>query len=259
MTVNPAALLVESHRSWWQLAGLETLVDEAPQNWLAPKPEIVAETPHSEAAPPALARRPDPLPATPTAHSAAPSLAPLAIPDQWTEFQAWLASDAAVPGTRWHPQRVVPVGASGAKLMVLALAPEMADHDAGQLFAGDCGALLDAMLRAIGLARGDCYLASLALTRPPGGRIDAAEMAALTPLLWHHLRLAAPQKLLLFGTDLAQAVLGSDLAALRGSLRDVNQAGVKVAATATQHPLLLLDRPARKAAAWDSLKLLAQG
>lgn len=254
MTVISANLLVESHRSWWQLAGLDNLVDEAPQNWLAPKAEISAEAPRAEATAPAPVRRVEPALAPP-----APTGAPLAMPGDWTAFQTWLAADPAVPGTGWHPQRILPVGAPGAKLMVLALSPEMADHDAGQLFAGDCGRLLDAMLRAISLIREDCYLASLALTRPPGGRIDAAGMGALTPLLWHHLRLATPQKLLLFGTDLAQAVLGSDLAALRGHLRDVNQAGVKVAATAVQHPLLLLDRPARKAAAWDSLKLLAQG
>ena len=259
MTTSSAALLVESHLSWWQLAGLDNLVEEAPQNWLAPKAEISAETPRAEAAAPPPARRAEPalVPLAPT--GAPPALAPLAMPDDWTEFQAWLAADPAVPGTRWSPQRILPAGTPGAKLMVLALSPEMADHDAGQLFAGDCGRLLDAMLRAVGLGRGDCYLASLALTRPPGGRIDTGEMAALTPLLWHHLRLAAPQQLLLFGTDLAQAVVNSDLAALRGHLRDVNQADVKVAATAVQHPLLLLDRPARKAAAWDSLKLLAQG
>lgn len=257
MTASTAALLVESHRSWWQLAGLETLVDEAPQNWLAPKPDPVPEN-----------RTPDPLPmARPTKSpepasvpAAAPApLAPLALPDDWAPFQSWLANDAAVPGTRWHPQRILPAGTQNAKLMVLALTPEMADQDAGQLFAGDAGRLLDAMLGAIGLTRGQCYLASLALTRPPGGRIDGAEMAALTPLLWHHLRLAAPAKLLIFGSDLAQAVFGSDLAALRGSLRDVNQSGVTIPAVATQHPLLLLDRPARKAAAWDSLKLLATG
>lgn len=257
MTVTTAALLVESYSNWWQLAGLETLVDEEPQNWLAPKadpvpdkpaPEVVSPVRQSESALAAPAPSPVPTP-----------LAPLAMPDDWAAFQHWLATDAAVPGTRWHPQRIAPAGTQGAKLMVLALTPEMADQDAGQLFAGDAGRLLDAMLGAIGLTRAQCYLASLALTRPPGGRIDGADLAALTPLLWHHLRLAAPAKLLLFGSDLAQLVFGSDLAALRGSLRDVNQSGVTIAAAATQHPLLLLDRPARKAAAWDSLKLLAEG
>lgn len=259
MSASIASPLIESHHSWWQLAGLETLVHETPQNWLAPKVDIVAETGRTTPSPAPPARVADAPPANPAVAAAPISHAPLAMPDDWASFQGWLASDAAVPGTRWHPQRVLPSGTQGAKLMVLALAPEMADHDAGQLFADDCGRLLDAMLRAIGLNRGDCYLASLALTRPPGGRVDAADMNALTPLLWHHLRLAAPQRLLVFGSDLAQAVAGQDLAAMRGQLLDVNQAGVNLATTATQHPLLLLDRPARKAAAWDSLKLLVQG
>lgn len=257
MTVIPAALLVDSHRNWWQLAGLETLVDEEPQNWLALKGDPVPDKPAPEAVPPV--RQSESALAAPAPSPTPTPLAPLAMPDDWVAFQSWLANDTAVPGTRWHPQRILPAGTQGAKLMVLALTPEMADQDAGQLFAGDAGRLLDAMLGAIGLTRAQCYLASLALTRPPGGRIDGADLAALTPLLWHHLRLAAPAKLLLFGSDLAQLVFGSDLAALRGSLRDVNQSGVTVAAAATQHPLLLLDRPARKAAAWDSLKLLAEG
>jgi uracil-DNA glycosylase len=251
MIASHATLLVESHRSWWQLAGLETLVGDVPQNWLAPKPDPVPDVARIE--PPVKPRLPEPAPVAPA------PLAPLAMPEDWAAFQAWLANDGDVPGTRWHPQRVLPAGLQGARLMVLALTPEMADHDAGALFAGECGRLLDAMLRAIGLTRGDCYLASLALTRPPGGRIDSTDMAALTPLLWHHLRLAAPSKLLIFGSDLTQAVLGTDMGAMRANLRDVNQNGVKLSATATQHPLLLLDRPARKAAAWDSLKLLAQG
>ena len=45
------------------------------------------------------------------------------------------------------------------------------------------------MLRAIGLSRADCYVASLAVTRPPGGRCDARDAAELDRLLWHHLRL----------------------------------------------------------------------
>ena len=113
-----------------------------------------------------------------------------------------------------------------------------------------------ALHTAIGLAREQCYLASLALTRPPGGRVDAGDLAALTPLLWHHLALARPDRLLLLGSDLTMLAAGTDLAAARGRLLNINHDGVTVTAAAIQHPLLLLDRPARKAAAWDSLKLL---
>jgi DNA polymerase len=186
-------------------------------------------------------------------------LAPLAMPDDWDGFQAWLAADPAVPGTGWHRQRILPVGRQNAPLMLLSLCPEMADHDAGALHSGSAGTLLDAMLRAIGLERGQCYCASLALTRPPGGRLDTGQSAALMPLLWHHVRLARPERLLVFGGDLARMITGEDIAALRGCLRLVNHDGVKVELIAVQHPMLLLDRPARKAAAWDSLKRLARG
>lgn len=256
MTVSAATLFVQSHQSWWQLAGLDTLVHEEPVNWLAP-----LEVPVAEPVPPLLAERtaePKVAPALAPAPGVQKPLAPLVMPDDLNAFQAWLASDPAVPGTQWHTQRVLPAGSAAAPLMVLALTPEMADHDVGALFSGEAGRLLDAMLRAIGLLRADCYLASLALTRPPGGRIDAADMATLTPLLWHHVKQARPERLLLLGTDLAQIVAHTDLAAARGKLLSVNHDGRTMAAAAIQHPMLLLDRPARKAAAWDSLKLLKQ-
>lgn len=264
MTAVPATLLIESHRHWWELAGLDTLVDDEPVNWLA-SPQISAAPQRSETAAaislpsdfmPPVQKVERHSPVAPTVPVAPAALAPLAMPDEWSAFQSWLAQDASVPGTRWHPTRVLPAGPVAAPLMVLALTPELADHDAGSLFAGDAGQLLDAMLRAIGLTRAESYLASLALTRPPGGRIDASELALLTPLLWHHLALARPERLLLLGSDLTMLAAATDLASARGRLLNINHDGVTVTAAAIQHPLLLLDRPARKAAAWDSLKLL---
>jgi uracil-DNA glycosylase len=262
LDVHTARLVTDSHAAWWSLAGLESLTGEEPYNWLAPPP---APTP----APMARAEKGTvalPAPGSPTVRvepivpALTPiTLAPLALPDDWDDFQHWLAHDNAVPGTRWHQQRVLPAGAAGARLMILSLTPEMDDQAEGKLHSGRAGQLLDAMLRAIGHDRSQCYSASLALTRPPGGRIDSGDMAALTPLLWHHLRLAGPKKLLIFGTDLAQLIAGTDPSAARGQLLFINHDGVKVEAVAVQHPLLLLDRPARKAAAWESLKRLAQG
>jgi DNA polymerase len=263
MTTSAATLLIESHKQWWEQAGLEALVDEAPVNWLAPPK--VSDTPPAQMASETAVRAAEHWVAGTAAHlqpaavapaAPTPSVDPVAMPGDWTGFQTWLAQDAAVPGTRWHPHRVLPAGPVAAPLMVLALTPEMADHDAGSLFSGDCGRLLDAMLRAIGLTRGACYLSSLALTRPPGGRLDASDLTALTPLLWHHLEMARPERLLLLGTDLTQIATGIELAAARGRLLDVNHHGITMQAAAIQHPMLLLDRPARKAAAWDSLKLL---
>lgn len=264
MTTPAAALsLVESHAGWWALAGLEVGISESPIDWLAISAPASAPAIPSRSVP-EIAPRPAeikvraPVPLAPAPAPAAP-LAPLAIPDEWSAFQSWLANDPAVPGTRWNTRRVLPQGAPGARLMLLSLCPEMDDDHGGALHSGAAGLLLDAMLRAIGLTRSDCYIASLALTRPPGGRIDDSELAELSGLLWHHLRLAQPQRLLIFGTDLARLIAATDVTAARGKLLYINQDGVKVEAVATQHPLLLRDRAARKAAAWDSLKHLAQG
>jgi uracil-DNA glycosylase family 4 len=259
---SAAKNLIDSHAAWWGLAGLQMLVDEAPVNWLAastatPQPAVKgADTPRE-------AQTAAPSRIFPTLEKAAPSLKPpldpRAIPDDWMAFQTWLANDPSVPGIRWSNRRILPHGDRGARLMIVSLCPEMEDDQLGVLHSGKAGALLDAMLRAVGLTRANCYLASLAMTRPPGGRLDTHELAALAPLLWHHVRLAKPDRLLLLGTDLTRLMASTDVAAARGQTLYINQDGVKVEAVATQHPLLLLDRPARKAAAWDSLKRLAQG
>ena len=265
--LSPAAALsiIDSHAAWWSLAGVETVTGEIPVNWLAaPAPlAIAAAGPTGESAPDAawaakVRRTPAADPMTRSSPLSATPLAPLAMPDEWQAFHAWLENDPAVPGTRWHTRRILPHGRQGARLMLVSLCPEMADQDTGMLHSGSAGQLLDAMLRAIGLERADCYLASAALTRPPGGRIDDGDLAALAPLLWHHVRIAQPARLLLFGTDITRLMAATDVVAARGMTLNINQDGVSVEAVATQHPLLLLDRPARKAAAWDSLKRLAQ-
>ena len=137
--------------------------------------------------------------------------------------------------------------------------PEIDDQRDAQLFSGAAGQLLDAMLRAIGLTRADCYLASLAITRPPGGRCDQKDAAELDRLLWHHLRLAKPERLLLVGSDIARMAADIALADARGRLLDINQDGGKMETVAVAHPAMLLARPAQKAAAWDSLKLFNRG
>jgi len=144
-------------------------------------------------------------------------------------------------------------------LMLLTAWPEIDDQRDGALFTGPAGQLLDAMLGAVGATRGDCYLASLAITRPPGGRIDERDAAELDRLLWHHLRLAKPGRLLLIGGDIVRMAAKLQLADARGKLLDINQDGGKLEAVAVAHPAILLARPAQKAAAWDSLKLFNRG
>lgn len=249
-------MLAESICDWWSLAGVDALVGDEPAGWLvAPPANDVAAKPkrvvHEEAElpplPAALQRQDIP--------AAAETQGPVVFPGDWNEFQAWLANGDDVPGSQWDARRILPAGEAGAPLMLLTAWPEIDDQQDGTLFSGAAGQLLDAMLRAIGMARGDCYVASLAVTRPAGGRCDGNEAAELDRLLWHHLRLARPGRLLLIGGDIVRMAAASTLPDVRGKLLDINQDGGKVDAVAVAHPAMLLARPAQKAAAWDSLKL----
>lgn len=255
-----SALLAESYHDWWSLAGVDALVGETPAGWLdvpaandaAAKPRVspVAE-PEPAPLPAALQRQSPPVEAK--------AKGPVVFPDEWTVFQDWLAASPDVPGSQWDARRVLPVGNPGAPLMLLAAWPEIDDQRDGELFTGPAGNLLDAMLRAIGMTRSECYLASLAVTRPPGGRCDEEAAADLDRLLWHHLRLARPERLLLVGSDIARMAAGVQLADARGKLLNINHDGGNMEAVAAAGPAILLARPAQKAAAWDSLKLLNRG
>lgn len=253
-------MLAESYHDWWSLAGVDTLVGEVPAGWLdvpaandataKPKAPLIAE-PAPAPLPEALQRRETSIEVR--------ERGPVVFPGEWDAFRTWLADGTDVPGSQWDARRVLPVGDAGAPLMLLTAWPEIDDQRDGTLFAGPAGDLLDAMLRAIGMTRAGSYVASLAVTRPPGGRIDESDAAELERLLWHHLALARPERLLLIGSDIARMATGIALADARGKLLDINQDGGKVEAVAVAHPAMLLARPAQKAAAWDSLKLFNRG
>ncbi len=253
--------LAESITDWWSLAGVDALVGEEPAGWLVLPPANDAAAPRAK---PTIATEPEvaPLPAV-LQRQEAPEVAtpkgPVAFPDAWDEFQHWLATSGDVPGSQWDARRVLPVGQAAAPLMLLTAWPEIDDQRDGALFAGAAGQLLDAMLRAIGTTRDVCYIASLAVTRPAGGRCGEDEAAELDRLLWHHLRLAKPERLLLIGSDIVRMAAATSLPETRGRLLEINQDGGKVEAVVVAHPAMLLARPAQKAAAWDSLKLLNRG
>lgn len=254
-------MLAESYCDWWSLAGVDALVGEQPAGWLAVPAANDAAAPRGKptiAAEPEIAPLPAALQRQDTPEVTIPK-GPVAFPDAWDEFQHWLATSDDVPGSQWDARRVLPVGPAAAPLMLLTAWPEIDDQRDGALFTGAAGRLLDAMLRAVGTTRDACYVASLAVTRPAGGRCGDGEAAELDRLLWHHLRLAKPERLLLVGSDIVRMAAAASLPETRGRLLDINQDGGKVEAVAVAHPAMLLARPAQKAAAWDSLKLLNRG
>lgn len=138
--------------------------------------------------------------------------------------------------------------------MVVTDMPDPADLNAGSLLAERSGQLFEAMLRAIGLKRADVHLASLFLSRPPGGMVEAADLTAAANRMRTHVMLAAPKRLLLLGDRTIRALMP----AAEESSGIFNHDGGNLPLFATFHPRLLLGQPAAKAECWRVLQSLIE-
>ena len=165
---------------WWQEAGVDCLVEDAPRDWLTAEPEPFAPPA------PVVARRADAAPIAPVAP------APAALSDDHAAFTAWRTS-ADAPEAPWRGIAIAASGPIDAPVMVLVDCPDADDGEAGVLMAGQVGALFDRMLAAIGLSRETVHLASVCAKRPVAGRMPREIEARLTEIARHQVGLAAPE------------------------------------------------------------------
>ena len=131
-----------------------------------------------------------------------------------------------------------------------------ADEDEqGEPFVGQAGKLLDAMLAAIDLQRGNkVYLTNVLKSRPPGNRDpEPDEIAACRPYLLAQIELIQPRLILALGRFAAQTLLETDetIGHLRGRVHAFRNVPVVV----TYHPAYLLRNLPDKARAWEDLCL----
>lgn len=232
--------LTQSALDWWREAGVDTLVDEQPRDWLAAP---VAPVPAAPIAP---------VPRTAT------------MPDTLGAFSAWRVG-ADAPEAAWPGRRLGPEGDARAPLWIFTDLPEREDLAAGALLVGAQGRLLERMLAAIGLARDRVFLIPLAVARPPAGRIGREVEPRLAEIALHHLALGRPARALLLGEATSRALLAISCQQARGSTHRINHraspagVGAKTMIVASLHPRLLLERPTAKADAWRDLRLLVTG
>jgi DNA polymerase len=214
---------VDSLIGWWLDAGVDAPVGEAPRDWLR---RIESPAPVSQ---PVTNERPADLEA----------------------FRHWLTTASGLPMDRPGSIRVAPHGAEGAKIMLLSDLPGREDAADGRSIGGEAWALAIKMLAAIGLAPDEAYVASLSCFHTPGARLNG-DVEACAAIARDHVRLAKPERLILFGDAPAKALLGEPLARARGRVHRIE--GIRT--VATFHPRWLLQRPSDKALAWRDLLLL---
>jgi len=183
------------------------------------------------------------------------------IDETSNEVSGWSALEAEVPACtacalhKSRTQTVLGVGDRNADWLLIGEAPGAEEDRLGEPFVGQAGRLLDNMLAAIGLARGEnVYIANVLKCRPPGNRNpEPEEVDRCTPFLLRQIALIQPKIIVAMGRFAAQTLLGSDatIASLRGRVH--RYAGVPM--VVTYHPAYLLRNLPDKAKAWTDLLL----
>jgi uracil-DNA glycosylase len=194
---------------------------------------------------------------TPPAFSARPE--GVATMD-WPALREAVAGCTACKLCSGRTQTVFGVGHPRAHWMIVGEAPGEQEDRQGEPFVGKSGQLLDNMLRAIGLTRGEAppaqqvYIANTVKCRPPGNRNpEPDELAQCEPFLMRQVALVQPKIIVAMGRFAVQSLLRSSepIGKLRGRVHHYQGVPLIV----TYHPAYLLRNLADKARAWDDLCL----
>lgn len=218
--------------------------------------------------PPAAAGEPATTAATAVAASPqpiAPAMAPVMAPVasvasatpvaamDWDELAATVVACRACRLCEARKQAVLGVGDVNADWLFVGEGPGAEEDARGEPFVGQAGKLLDNMLAAIGLKRGeDVYIANAVKCRPPENRTPTPEEAATCrPYLERQIDLIRPKLIVALGRPAAQTLLQTEIkiATARGKLHDYHGIPLVV----TYHPAYLLRTLLDKAKAWEDL------
>lgn len=239
--------------AWWSDAGVDCAFRDEPANWIAPPEEAQPERPpradgnlgaSGERSPGARGSR---LRGNAeAAEPAAPTIDPASLPDDLAAFTAWWLSEPLLDDGR-VAGRVPPRGQARAELMILVAEPER--EDGGHLLSGAQGRLLDAMLHAMNCAPEQVYVASALPRHTPMADWSAVRRRGLGAALCRHVELAAPRRLIAFGSNVL-SLLGHDPTNSGHNSPPFNQGEYSVPLFAAADLETLLARPRMKARFW---------
>ncbi len=238
-------------------AGVDALVGEAPVDRFAEpeRPPTPAPAPQPAMPPPDLETK---ARAAPTA-LVAPDQAALSAREAakaaktLDELRATLEQFEGCALKATATQLVFADGNPQARLMLVGEAPGRDEDIEGLPFVGRSGKLLDRMLAAIGLDRGQVYIANIVPWRPPGNRTPTPqEQQTCLPFILRQIELADPDILVCLGGPSAQALLNikDGITKTRGRWFAFDTGTREIRAIATFHPAFLLRSPLQKRFAW---------
>jgi uracil-DNA glycosylase family 4 len=153
------------------------------------------------------------------------------------------------------------VGDQKAKWLFVGEGPGRNEDIQGEPFVGKAGQLLDNMLVALNMKRGEnVYIANIVKCRPTDEsgkdrRPSQEEVSACLPYLKRQIELVQPTVVVALGHTAAWALLGIDPAVSVGKLRGTVHRYNNLPVIVTYHPSYLLRQPQDKAQAWKDLCL----
>ena len=156
---------------------------------------------------------------------------------------------------RTRTQTVFGVGHPAADWLIIGEAPGRDEDRKGEPFVGRAGQLLTNMLRAIGLAREEVFIANILKCRPPNNRDPQQnEIERCSMYLRQQIDFIQPKIILAVGRIAAQSLLKTDtpIGRLRGKVFTYEDTQIPI--VATYHPAYLLRSPQQKRKAWEDLK-----
>lgn len=146
-------------------------------------------------------------------------------------------------------------GSLKADVMFIGEGPGREEDLQGRPFVGPAGQLLDKMLAAIGVERGDVYIANIVKCRPPQNRVPTDEEAqTCLPYLRAQVGLIKPKIIVCLGATAARYVYDPNVRITRE--RGIWKEKKGVWMLPTYHPAALLRDPEKKREAWADMQAL---
>lgn len=177
------------------------------------------------------------------------------IAENFDELKQIVASCTLCDLHRTRTQTVFGVGHPAADWLIIGEAPGADEDRKGEPFVGRAGQLLTNMLRAIGLAREEVFIANILKCRPPNNRDPQHyEVASCRPYLRQQIEFIQPKIILALGRIAAQSLLKTDTPIGRMRGKRYTYEDTQIPVVATYHPAYLLRSPQQKRKAWEDLK-----
>jgi len=161
---------------------------------------------------------------------------------------------------RSRTQTVFGVGNPDAEIMFIGEAPGADEDQQGEPFVGRAGQMLTKIIKAMGFAREDVYIANILKCRPdmPAGSFGnraptPAEMQTCRPYLVEQIDIIQPRVLVALGAVAVEGLLGArgTMRELRGRWHSYNGTPLMI----TYHPAYLLrnQSPSEKRKVWEDM------